>query len=137
MIKNKYYLKFTGKLLYLFSYESETNTFYMLSDSDELVVSSPQDFILIISKINSNHNVDIDEIFDPSNYLVSPFNSTNRFLKKEYFLTNHQDKAKKEILNSIISEEGLFVTITGGPGTGKTLFIYDLAREYASSNKKF
>lgn len=136
LIKNKYYLKLTGKSLSLFSYVSKTNKFYKLSNDDKLINSSSKDFIDSISLINSDHDIDIDTIFDPSNYLVSPFNSTDKFLNDEYFLTNHQAKAKQEVLKSSLSGSCFFYTITGGPGTGKTLFIYDLAKQYLLSNKK-
>jgi hypothetical protein len=43
----------------------------------------------------------IDKLFNPSNYLVSPFNSTDRFIKNEYFLTNQQENIKASILTTL------------------------------------
>ncbi|WP_152625601.1 hypothetical protein [Paenibacillus polymyxa] len=42
---------------------------------------------------------DIEALFDPTNYLVSPFNSPDEFMAGQYFLTNHQDVIKSNILN--------------------------------------
>lgn len=62
---------------------------------------------------------------DGSAFLLSPINDVDKFIDGKYFLNSHQDQVKKEILSS----NGNFV-ITGGPGTGKTLVIYDLAKTF-------
>ena len=37
----------------------------------------------------------IDEVFEPSNYLISPFNSTDRFINEEYFSLYNKKKYAK------------------------------------------
>ena len=44
---------------------------------------------------------EIENLFHPEDYLVSPFNSTEAFLKGEYFLTSQQDEIKKKIISAI------------------------------------
>ena len=79
----------------------------------------------------------MERLFDPSNYLVSPFNSTDRFVNKKYFLTQQQEDIKNRIINPEGSkDEQLFFTIKGGAGTGKTLLVYDIARELAEKGEK-
>jgi hypothetical protein len=60
----------------------------------------------------------IDSYFNPSNYLVSPFNSTQEFIKGKYFLTAHQEQIKKEILNQLNLDTHSIISIKGNAGTG-------------------
>ena len=83
-----------------------------------------------------NEIVDLDKVFLPSNILVSPLNSTERFLSEDYLLTEHQENIKKEVLQYVeTNTQGRFAGITGGHGTGKILLIYDIARELAKSKR--
>ena len=51
-------------------------------------------------------------------------------------LTQHQEKIKKDILQKIeTNAQNQFFGVTGGPGTGKTLLIYDLAVELSKTKK--
>jgi molybdopterin-guanine dinucleotide biosynthesis protein len=79
----------------------------------------------------------VDALFDPSNYLVSPFNSTEKFLDDEYFLTHQQEEHKRQIIKSIEgSTKAHFVSVTGSAGTGKTLLVYDVAKELQNAEYK-
>jgi len=90
---------------------------------------------LIDQKIESIEN--IDNLFNPSDYLVSPFNSTQKFLSGQYFLTNQQEDVKKRILNSLgIAKSANFISVVGGAGTGKTLLVYDLVKELRENRKR-
>ena len=55
-----------------------------------------------------NYSIDSDKLFVPSNYLISPFNNTQRFIRDEYFLN---------------------------AGTGKTLLMYDIAKTIQNEGK--
>lgn len=75
----------------------------------------------------------VNQFFDIKNYLVAPFNDTEKFMSDEYFLTNHQ----KEIVNTIInSKEKKVFGIKGNPGTGKSLLIYHIAKMLMNNQKK-
>lgn len=89
------------------------------------------------SKINEESQlIDLDQVFTPNNILVSPLNATERFLAGDYLLTENQENIKKEIIDYIsIKMEDRFIGLTGGPGTGKTLLIYDIARKLAEQNR--
>lgn len=134
LIMNKYYLSFLKKQIYNFTYVSEDNTLFYLNDSDEL---EHVDFDYLISLLENQDLDQIDNIqslFNPSNYLISPFNSTDEFIEGKYFLTDHQLEIKKNILK-LISSGSKFITIEGDAGTGKTLLSYDLANEYINKSK--
>ncbi len=136
LIKNKYYLSFLGEKVLNFTYVAEDKKLFFLDDSEVLTETS---FSFLISQLKEQdvQNIDnIDNLFDPSNYLVSPFNSTEAFMSGQYFLTDHQETFKKQII-SLSTETGpCFISIQGNAGTGKTLLTYDIAKEYIKKSKK-
>ena len=82
---------------------------------------------LLTQEITSINN--IDDLFNPSDYLVSPFNSPEKFINGEYFLTIQQEQICKKIETNIIDNATNFIALTGGAGTGKTLLTYHIAKE--------
>lgn len=134
--QNKYYLSFLGKDTFHFTYVAKKDKLYKL-ENDDLVHTSFQELANLLSIQEVEEIENLERLFDPSNYLVSPFNSTDRFVKKEYFLTQQQEDIKNRIINPEGSkDEQLFFTIKGGAGTGKTLLVYDIARELTEKGEK-
>lgn len=79
----------------------------------------------------------IEKLFNPSDYLISPFNSTKQFLAGAYFLTQQQEAIKGKIMTLLASSTcANFVAIQGGAGTGKTLLSYDIAACVRDLGKK-
>lgn len=135
--QNTHYLKLLNKRTLLsFLFVSSTMSVFTLDEQDEVVEATLQDVRNAIISSGNIETVDLDRVFLPSNILVSPLNSTDRFLQKDYLLTEHQENIKKAVLEYVeTNTQGRFAGITGGPGTGKTLLIYDIAREIAKSKK--
>ncbi len=135
LIENQYYLSFLEKKLYSFTYVAEDKKLFCLNDHNLLVETN---FSLLISVLREQVLMqveDINKLFDPSNYLVSPFNATEAFIEGRYFLTNHQKDIKRDILK-LSSETGpCFISIQGSAGTGKTLLTYDIAKGYIHHTK--
>lgn len=135
LLQNRHYLKLLDKELFLFTYISSSNVVYSLNDCGELIqvdLSSLLDTWRTIK--DESVLVDLDQVFAPKNTLVSPLNATEKFLNGDYILTENQENIKKRILSYITSNSAdRFVGLTGGPGTGKTLVIYDLAKELSVS----
>lgn len=125
--QNRYYLKSLGKPLYLFAFDSAATTLYMLTDRDELNIigiDAVRDVLLAQTDI---WNGDIENLFRASDFLISPLSTPERFLSGEYFLTSQQEEIEKSILNGIAKNKTPYFALTGDPGTGKTLLLYDMA----------
>ncbi len=138
LLQNRHYLKLLKKKeLLVCTYLSTLSKIFMLNEDDNLVEIQIQDLKEILNCVEEGWQyVDLDEVFIPKNILVSPLNSTERFLSGDYLLTENQENIKKEIIDYIDTQiVDRFVGLTGGPGTGKTLLIYDIARELSKKHK--
>ncbi len=135
--RNKYYLSFIDGEIHNFCFQSDIGELFYLSDNNELKNADFSCLITLLENQQIDNINNIDNLFNPSNYLVSPFNSTEKFIKDEYFLTKQQEKVKSEILNTIKDKTiASFISITGSAGTGKTLLTYDIAKELKLDGKK-
>lgn len=137
LIRNKYYLSYIRKQLYNLSYESDTKKIFFLTDNENLEVIEPKYLVELLHNQELDDIKNIDDLFNPSDYLVSPFNSTDKFLNNKYFLTQQQEKISNEIIKSLQSTvSASFISIKGGAGTGKTLLIYDIVKNLVQNGKK-
>lgn len=137
LIRNKYYLNFIGRAVYAFTFVSESQELYFLRD-DEQLEKIKVDYLAELLRNKEVVDSEVpDALFNPSDFLVSPFNSTKKFLAGEYFLTNQQEEVKNLIIDSIKSSQAeTFISIIGSAGTGKTLLTYDIAKHFIGSNRK-
>jgi len=131
--RNKYYLSFLGKRLLFFTYVSSTKKLFHLTDQDELVELEMSRLVDELTQQEASAQKSVDDLFNPSNYLVSPFNSTEKFIQGNYFLTNQQAEIKKAVIKEIQTETYTILAIKGKAGTGKTLLTYDIAKELNES----
>ena len=84
--------------------------------------------------IQNDFNIEINDLFIPSKYMVSPLNNWDRFINGKYFLNIDQEKIKNELLKQCL--EGTYnIIVRGKAGTGKTLVLYDLAKELSKYKK--
>lgn len=127
--RNYYYLSFVKKSIHCFSYSASDQALFCLNNNGVFEEVDHEILADVMKKMDSRSFEPINEIFDPTKYLISPFNSTKSFLKSNYFLTHQQENISATIKAEINSKTGpIFFSISGGPGTGKTLLIYDLAK---------
>lgn len=129
LIRNKYYLSFLKKEMHCYTYVADTKKIFKLNKTGGLQEIELKQVLDILDSQDVKKKYDIDVYFNPSNYLVSPFNSTLEFIKGNYFLTTHQEKIKNDILEQISLEKYSIISIKGNAGTGKTLLTYDIAKE--------
>ncbi|QAV47634.1 DNA/RNA helicase domain-containing protein [Pantoea agglomerans] len=135
--RNRYYLSFIGKAVFTFSYVSDTQSLYYLDKNSNLTETDIKCVIDALIKNSDSLNTNIDNLFNPSDYLVSPFNSTDKFINNLYFLTHQQEEFKDNILKIIsTSLNANFISVTGAAGTGKTLLVYDVVKRILSEGHK-
>lgn len=136
LVRNRYYLSFIGRQVCAFTFVSESKNLYFLGDDENLKVVEADFLVDVLSKKEGNDAEVPDDLFDPSDFLVSPFNSSKKFLNNEYFLTHQQEEVKNQIMESMGAPKApRFISVTGSAGTGKTLLIYDLAKELIGDGK--
>lgn len=122
-----------------YSYMRQANGEFLLRalSEDKLVEVELEELIEDLISISVPNAFDLDDVFDPSIYLVSPLNSPERFLNGEYFLTGQQEQIQKEIINSVSSlDKNQIFVIKGSAGTGKTLLGYSIGLYLAKELKK-
>ena len=133
LTKNRYYLNHINKVIHNFCFVAKSKTLYQLNPSGDIEVVS---LGLLIQLLTSQNLITIgnpDILFNPSDYLVSPFNSTTKFVNGQYFLTGQQEKIKSQIIGNMASSTSAFIALTGGAGTGKTLLTYDIVTSLKGS----
>lgn len=137
LVRNKYYLSFLGLKVYAFTFVSASKKLYFLQDDGQLNEIQVDLLKKVLVTQEANDSDDLDALFNPSDYLVSPFNSTKRFLAGEYFLTPQQEEIKTQIVELFKPPKvAKFISIIGSAGTGKTLLTYDVARNSPIGSKK-
>lgn len=134
-MKNSYYLNHLSCAQCLFTYVQETGYFYQLIDGQQLAHIEVNTVVATIKNIGSGMVDNIDSIFHASEYLVSPLNTPNKFIRGEYFLTQQQEEFKRSILGVIRDKSSKLIAIEGNPGTGKTLLLYDIAKTLCQYKK--
>jgi hypothetical protein len=137
LLRNTYYLSFLGRKIYAFAFVSTSGELHFLKEDGEITTAGPKDLLEVIRLQVASTDLVPDSLFNPSDYLVSPFNSTDKFLAGKYFLTHQQEEIKAKVLATIKSKTGaIFVSITGSAGTGKTLLTFDMVRHLYQNGKK-
>ena len=129
--RNQYYLSFLGKELLIYTYLSDSKKLYKLIssvDGNKLMEISISELYQKLFKQQTVYIKDIDNLFNPSDFLISPFNSTDKFMEDKYFLTVQQETIYSEILKKLEDCTSRFIALTGSAGTGKTLLTYHIAK---------
>lgn len=129
--KNRYYLSHMEKKIISFTYvkTGDAGIVYTYDENSGLIQVQISDIISAIGRAVPCVTEKIEELFRAKDYLISPINTPEKFILEQYYLTDHQEEIKVKIINSINSGEHKMWGIQGGAGTGKTLLLYDIARD--------
>lgn len=137
LAKNHYYLKFLNRQIFCYCFVSNDGLYKYDHTVDTVVHVEGTDLLNTLSLQNNSFftQLDLNSLFVPKNYLVSPFNNTDRFMRGEYFLTDAQANIKKDILAQLDKNTFFSYCVSANAGTGKTLLVYDIARELIARSK--
>ena len=113
-----------------FCYILDTDTLYRLDDNKELLEVSFMDLASVIDEAYTEDN--LLEYLNSSNILISPYTEPQKFIESKYFLSDKQ----RDIVRDLMSDNNKLNAITGGPGTGKSLVLFELAKRYHLEGKK-
>ncbi len=133
---NKLYLSSLEKPAKLYSYIMDTDTFYTLDANDLLTEVSSEDVKQAIMYQDGINVGDLNTLFDPAKYLVSPFNATDSFIRNQYLLTPQQYNIVQELNKIFESSTGNIISINGEAGTGKSLVLYHYAKQIIQRGNK-
>lgn len=134
--KNQYYLKHIAQDIRSYTYVTSTEKLYKYTKLGLQNVKI-EDLLNTMQQFGESMESDIESLFRISNFLISPLNTPDEFLRREYFLTDDQIDKKKQIMNRILKDnQTCILGITGEAGTGKTLLLYDIVRGAAEQGKK-
>lgn len=128
LIRNQYYLGHINKIIHNFCFVAKTKTLYQLNGFGGVDVVPINSLVQLLTGHNLVKLDSPDSLFNPSDYLVSPFNSTSKFVGGQYFLTGNQESIRNAILADMSTGVSASISLTGGPGTGKTLLTYDIVK---------
>lgn len=130
--RNRYYCCHLSQNIVSITYIADEKVFYILKNS-QLEEISVDEFIAILARFSTFEMEyrNIEDLFKPSMFLISPLNTPEKFMAGEYFLTDRQQEIKLEICNLFLKNyaHSNIVKLTGNPGTGKTLLLYDIAKD--------
>ncbi|MDN2649497.1 AAA family ATPase [Leuconostoc lactis] len=126
---NRYYLSHASQHVGLFTYNSDLDCIYHLTDQDTLDVIDLQDdtwrtsaFFQAMIGFQSVAVADLDDVLRVADYLVSPFTQLARFLKGQYLLMQPQQQLQAELL--AIPTPGIYA-VKAAASVGQTLMTYD------------
>ena len=115
----------------LYTFITETEELYTFNkDTEELSSISFKQLFEEIPCDFIEYNY-LESLID-STFIVSPYSEPERFFNNQYFLNNEQEQAKRKIIESSKS----YIGLKGAAGTGKSLILFDVAKELSSSGKK-
>lgn len=130
LMRHRHLLSVLKKDVITVCYLYDKNIFYELTGNDTLE-------IIDISKVSDL--IDEDYLYknelleaDISKLIISPYSEPERFSQHKYCLTDEQNTAKGQILSERNSKIGIF----GGAGTGKSILLFDLAKELRKEGKR-
>lgn len=129
MLKHRQMLSLLNKQVNVYSYIANTNTLYSIQDNVLEIVNLNQ----LVSNIDQDSIAKCELLdIDLAKMIISPFSQPEDFAKSKYYLNDEQKAIKSEIQKSDFSK----FCISGGPGTGKSLILFDLAYHYKNIGKK-
>lgn len=130
LLRHRLYLNVNNPMKVMeFCYVKDEDSVYTLDRKRQLCVTNIETLETAISETNSSDHTMAE--LDLSSMIISPYIQIENFLEHRYYLTEDQYKKREEILKS----DRRKIYLSGSAGSGKTLVLFDLAREYVKRGK--
>ena len=134
--QNRHYLSHMGKEVLSFCYVLNGDDALIYEyDENNLSKCGIEKIICVLNNSDSFISNNLESYFRAKDFLISPINTPEKFIAGQYYLTEHQESIKKDIIEGINQNGNTLWGIRGKAGTGKTLLLYDIAKTI-SDNKK-
>lgn len=126
--RHKFILSVLNKEIHSYIFIASENSIYKLDENNSILKTDFNDLITNIDKNHLNNN-ELEGI-DVNEFIVSPYSNPGAFKDHAYYLSQDQRDKKLNIMKSSNKK----VCIEGEAGTGKTLLLYDIAKELNKEN---
>lgn len=124
LLRHYFLLGVSGKEVNVFTYIERVDQLYTIDENEELI---EVDTNILLDYITEEYTVDSSlKDLSLNTMIISPYTQPAEFSSRRYFLTNEQIEVRDNILKSNKRK----ICLSGGPGTGKTLLLVDVARKY-------
>lgn len=124
LIRHQYLLNVLEREVHLFTYLESEDQLYSLDEDNNLI---EVDMTHLLDSIGGEYIIDETlERLNVNEMVISPYTQSDKFARREYFLTDEQIRKRYKIIKS----DKQLVCLSGGPGTGKTLLLVDIAKQY-------
>lgn len=130
LLRHRHMLGLLNKAVYVYTYLADSNVLYKLNGDEIETVNDIKNLVLDIDQ-DSILKCELLDV-ELSKMIISPYSQPEDFSKNKYYLTAEQMAIKVGILKSKLNK----FCVIGGPGTGKSLILFDLANEYTNEGKK-
>src|SRR5690625_2566301 len=129
LLRHKFLLSVLDKDVNVFTYIESGYQLYTIDENEELI---KVDTNTILDYITEEYTIDSSlRDLNLNTMIISPYTQPKEFSLRRYFLTNEQIEQRDNILNSTKRK----IRLSGGPGTGKTLLLVDVAKKYQEKGK--
>lgn len=132
--QNAHYLSMIPKPLFQYCFIASEKKLVTLLDG-ELKEVAFDELAILIALSKDDLTINLDDIFKIGNVLVSPLNNPMDFYEQKYLLTEYQENIKRKIYENVSDGAQKYYAITGNAGTGKTLLLYDIAKNITVDKK--
>ena len=133
--QNAHYLGFLGMRVIALTHVAsragaDAGVWYELVGDDVREVGWER-VVELVSSVGEGSTCDLDTLFRPASYLVSPVLDFERFSRGEYILSDQQQEIANMVLAYLGQERSGGLVVQGDAGTGKSLLLFDVAMTYA------
>ncbi len=101
LIQNRYYLGHLTKCITSFTFVRATGQVYTLDEEGSFTETSIEKVAEAMRDFGASYDEDLEKLFLAKDFLISPVNTPQRFIDREYFLTQQQARFREEILSDM------------------------------------